>query len=164
MSSDRLDLQKRELGPGDERILAEATLINLNWNEPRFCEQDVRARQEFSHYTRLVPERGDFGIGAFDSARWAGVAWVLFLPQEDAGYGFVNDRIGELSVCVAETARGAGLGRELLNDVISIARGRGHTAISLSVEEGNPARNLYESLGFADVRGDAQPGTMLLTI
>ncbi|RVW00816.1 GNAT family N-acetyltransferase [Rhodococcus xishaensis] len=164
LASARLGLEKRELRSGDEAILLEATLINLNWNEARFSERDVLSKPEFAHYATVVPERGDFGIVALDRTCWVGVVWIVFLPSEHPGYGFVKPQVGELSVCVQETARGAGLGRELMNDAISIARSRGQGGVSLSVEDGNPARNLYESLGFVDAGGDTLPGTMVLEL
>lgn len=164
LASARLGLQKRELRSEDEEILLEATLVNLNWNGTRFSGQDVLSNPEFAHYAKAVPERGDFGIVACDGIRWMGVVWILFLPQEDPGYGFVKPQIGELSVCVHENVRGAGLGRELMNDAIEITRSRGQEGVSLSVEGGNPARKLYESLGFVDADGDTQPGTMVLKL
>ena len=36
--------------------------------------------------------------------------------------------------------------------------------LSLSVEEGNPARKLYEKCGFADAGGNTDPGTMVLEL
>ncbi|RVW06443.1 GNAT family N-acetyltransferase [Rhodococcus spongiicola] len=163
-ASGRLGLRKRDLRSGDEAILLEATLINLNWNEARFRERDVLSNPEFAHYATVVPERGDFGVVAFHRARWVGVVWIVFLPSEDPGYGFVKPQIGELSVCVQESVRGSGLGREIMNDAISVACSRGNAGVSLSVEDGNPARNLYESLGFVDAGGDTLPGTMVLDL
>ncbi|MCL2467914.1 MAG: GNAT family N-acetyltransferase [Micrococcales bacterium] len=154
-------VHKRPLQPGDKTILLEATLIDLNWNETRFCEQDVLSNPQLAHYATLVPERGDFGVVALDPTSWLGVVWVLFLPPQDPGYGFVEPGIPELCVCVQEPARGAGLGRELINDAISIARTQELQGISLSVEAGNPARHLYESLGFVDAATNT-PGTMVL--
>ena len=40
----------------------------------------------------------------------------------------------------------------------------GEWKISLSVEEGNPARKLYEKCGFADAGGNTDPGTMVLEL
>lgn len=162
LASGRLGLLKRQLGSDDNPILLEATLVNLNWREARFTEQDVLTTPGFAHYARVDRGRGDFGLVAIGETGWVGVVWVLFLPPEDPGYGFVSSRIGELSVCVQEAARGSGLGRELMSDAISIVRVRGHEGISLSVEGGNPARNLYESMGFVDVNVDTMPGTMML--
>lgn len=52
------------------------------------------------------------------------------------------------------------MGTELICDVVEIARVRGDRGVSLSVETGNPARKLYEKLGFVDAGGST--GAMLL--
>ncbi|MBE7325696.1 GNAT family N-acetyltransferase [Nocardioides sp. Y6] len=164
LGSDRLDLRKRDLTTSDGKILREATLANLNWAEPRFTVSDVTSNPEFSHYVNLDPSRGDFGVVAVDEDnQWVGVAWVLFLPLDDPGYGFVDADTGEVSVSVIKHARRRGLGRDLMVRAIEMARDRGHRRLSLSVESDNPALALYRDLGFVDVDPDRLPGTMLLT-
>lgn len=155
-------LRKRELTESDNDILIDATLTNLNWLEPRFTSQDIVSRPEFAHYATLDSSRGDFGIAVLDEG-WVGVAWVLFLPPEDPGYGYVEVGDGELSVSVKRRARRCGIGRELMLDIIGMARRRGHNRLTLSVERGNPAVNLYRELGFIDVDPVNHPGTMLLS-
>ena len=87
--------------------------------------------------------RGDYGVVACTSqGQWVGTARVLYLPQQNPGYGFVAPGIGELGVSVQPEARGVGLGTELICDVVEIARVRGDRGVSLSVETGNPARKL----------------------
>lgn len=49
-------------------ILREATLGNVNWQGPRFEPTEIDRRPEFAHYTRLVLERGDFGVVAMPIA------------------------------------------------------------------------------------------------
>lgn len=160
-------MRLRELGESDNAILAEATLLNLNWVGERFAPGDVAANPAFAHYAQLVPSRGDFGQvaeGAWDGGlSWAGVVWVLYLPRADAGFGFVAESVGELSICVQPGWRGRGLGRRLLRAALAEAMDRGHRQLSLSVEEGNPARGLYTSVGFVDAPAPAAPGTMLWT-
>ncbi|HRN28133.1 MAG TPA: GNAT family N-acetyltransferase [Terrimesophilobacter sp.] len=123
---------------------------------------DVENRSEFAHYTRLRPERGDFGFWfADDTGGWMSVVWLLFLPARGPGYGFVRDGVPELSVCTRAEHRGRGLGRELMTLALGEARGRGVGAVSLSAEPDNPALRLYESLGFMPV-ADAPAGTMIV--
>ena len=49
-----------------------------------------------------------------------------------------------------EAARGAGLGRRLLAAVARIAAERGCRRLDLAVLEWNPARKMYEHLGFTN--------------
>jgi ribosomal protein S18 acetylase RimI-like enzyme len=59
--------------------------------------------------------------------------------------------VPELSVAVVEEARGRGIGIALLRSLLDRAREERMSAVSLSVEEENPAVRLYERLGFAAV-------------
>ncbi|UJH71604.1 GNAT family N-acetyltransferase [Ornithinimicrobium sp. INDO-MA30-4] len=121
----------------------------------------VFSEPSFARYTHLVTQRGDFGLVAESAHGWAGVAWLLFLPASDPGFGFVAPGVGEVSVSVQADYRGAGLGRELLTKVLALAKSREHERVSLSVESDNPARRLYESIGFADAGASALAGTMV---
>lgn len=77
-----------------------------------------------------------------------GAAWRLplmwALAQDDEDGRFHLD-----GICVAEAARGQGIGTALLAAICDEARGRGHAAVRLEVVDTNPrARALYERLGF----------------
>lgn len=153
----------RHLTPADAPLLRIATLGNLNWDQERFTLTDVDERAEFTHYTRLELERGDFGFAAEMSGRPVGAAWAIFLPAEDAGYGFVDVRTPEVSLWIDARQRGRGLGRLLLRRLKSDAQSRGISHLSLSVEAGNFAKRLYESEGFRDVPGRERDGIMIWT-
>ncbi len=57
-------------------------------------------------------------------------------------------------VFVAEDARGTGLGRALVQRALDLARERGCGRAELDVDDVNePARKLYESLGFGEKHG-----------
>jgi ribosomal protein S18 acetylase RimI-like enzyme len=99
----------------------------------------------------------DLGVIA-DS--WDGVAvgagWLRILAGDRAGYGHVADEVPELAIAVLPGWRGRGIGSEMMRQLFAAARGR-HERVSLSVNRANPARRLYERLGFrgVTVRGDA---------
>lgn len=151
----------RVLTEADEPLLWSATLENLNWAQTRFTMRDVVDRGEFAHYAQLVVARGDFGFVAERDDRPVGVVWVLFLPAEDAGYGFVGDHTPELSLWVDAEERGRGVGRYLLRLAKTEARRRGIAAVSLSVESRNFAKNLYQDEGFRPVHGRDRDGVMI---
>ena len=151
----------RHLTPADAPLLRIATLGNVNWDQERFSMSDVDERAEFAHYTHLDVARGDFGFATEKNGRPVGAAWAIFLPAEDAGYGFVNVRIPEVSLWIDAGQRGHGLGRLLLRRVKSEARSRGISHLSLSVDAGNFAKRLYESEGFRDVPGRERDGVMI---
>lgn len=146
----------------DEALVAEATLMNVNWSgEERFTVADVAADPALQHYTRLRSDRGDFGVVAEVGGRVVGVVWLLFLDSADPGYGYVADGVPELSLCVWPGYRGAGLGRLLMSEALTVARSRELGRVSLSVDNFNPAKRLYLEFGFNVARGAAY-GTMVL--
>lgn len=93
------------LDPYENELLETATLGNLNWNEVRFTPAEVRDRTDFRHYTLLQPQRGDFGLVAQDDDGIVAVAWAVFLPADDPGFGFVEEAIPELSLWVRPNRR-----------------------------------------------------------
>lgn len=151
----------RMLTSQDTVLLEKATLGNINWCGERFTLTDVRNQPEFAHYTRLVTERGDLGIAAYQGEELAGIAWALYLPAEDPGYGFVDQNTPECSLWVAESHRGQGLGRKLLRALLIESERGGAAQMSLAVEEGNFARKLYLSEGFTPVLGREKDGVMV---
>lgn len=151
----------RPLTQADGRLLARATLGNLNWQEQRFSEQDVANVSEFRHYTELHPQRGDFGFVEERAGEAIGVAWAQFLPAADPGYGYLDESIPEISLWVREDLRGQGLGRRLLRSLKGAASDRGIARLSLSVEAGNYAKRLYAAEGFTEVAGREQDGVMV---
>lgn len=150
----------RPLEAEDEPLLAHATLGTMNWSEARFTERDL-SRPEFRHYTQLVLERGDFGFVAESDDEVVGVAWALFLPADDPGYGFLDESTPELSLWVRHESRGMGVGKRLLRQLQQEAETRRIARLSLSVEADNYAKRLYASQGFTQVAGREVDGVMV---
>jgi ribosomal protein S18 acetylase RimI-like enzyme len=90
-----------------------------------------------------------------------GAAWYRIFPGETHGHGFVAEDVPELSIAVTASRRHEGIGRRLLVNLIEASVTEGYPAISLSVAEANPARGLYESVGFVDGEKDATSWTMI---
>ena len=70
------------------------------------------------------------------------------MTSEEPGYGFVDDQTPEVALAVVPDHRGRGLGGALLRELRESARSQGYSALSLSVENGNPALRLYERNSF----------------
>ena len=153
----------RPLSSRDGDALRTATLGNMNWCGERFSHEDVLADPAIAHYTVFEPERGDFGFIVAGPSAVVGVAWAQFLGTENPGYGFVAADVPEASLWVAPERRGAGHGRRLLRRLLAESAARGHNRVSLSVEDGNRARDLYESEGFLTVPGREHDGVMVWT-
>ena len=152
----------RPLTALDRGLLRDATLANMNWGEQRFTVADVDAAPDLSHYFRDFDGDRDFGFAAVEGDEVRAVAWVVFLPADDPGYGFVDAEVPELSITTFEGHRGRGLGGLVLDAVVAEAQRRALPGISLSVEDGNRARHLYERAGFRVVGRNGGSDTMLL--
>jgi hypothetical protein len=152
----------RALQPSDGLLLRIATWLDVNWCGERITLAQVDADPQLAEYCRFRP--GDFGLVSAVGDRETGVVWVKHFPPDRPGYGFVRAGVPELSICVLPGYRGAGIGGALLRAAVAGARRRSVVALSLSVEDGNPSRRLYERLGFAPVASARHPGTMLLSL
>ncbi len=153
----------RPAGPADGAFLAEMLVAAAFWRPdgPIGDVQSVLAQPQLAHYITGWPRPGDIGMVAEDGAP-VGAAWLRLLPEEDPGYGFVDEETPELSIGVVPTQRGRGIGSLLLEALIEAARDQRYQALSLSVEPDNPARRLYERHGFQVVGTVDGSHTMLL--
>ena len=101
-----------------------------------FLDQQHRAQHAHyrKHYTTaewLILEREDTRIGR------------LYLDEWKREFRVVD-------ISLVEESRGRGIGGAILADIIAAARAAGK-GVSIHVEKQNPARHLYERLGFVVV-------------
>ena len=155
----------RPIDLDDLPLLIDATVENVNWDgTPRLSAEQVLADERLSKYAiGFVPGR-DWGFVALESDKVIGLAWVQFFSEKSPGYGFVDSDTPELSINVDKGFRGKGVGSQLLEVIVSHAREVGCPSISLSVEDGNRARGLYEKFGFLPVRNEGNSETMFRAI
>jgi GNAT superfamily N-acetyltransferase len=125
----------------------------------------VLADHAIAHYVEAWPRPGDGGVVAVDDEGTPiGAAWWRTFTAGDPGYGYVDERTPELSIAVDAVWRGRGVGRSLLVALHDAARAAGVARLSLSVERDNPARRLYERLGYVEVGGSDGAATMVVTL
>ena len=94
----------------------------------QFEAQHAHYRRHYPDAEWLIVEREGTAIGRLYREEWA-------------------REIRVIDISIAAASRGAGIGRAILEDVIADAAGRGK-AVSIHVEKNNPARRLYQRLGF----------------
>jgi ribosomal protein S18 acetylase RimI-like enzyme len=144
---------------GDESFLREMVYAALFVpdGQPPFA-RELLDQPGISHYYRGFGRRaGDVGLIAhIPSGEPVGAAWARQLTGDDPGYGYVDDETPELTIAVVPAHRGRGVGTRLLTDLAQAV-----PRCSLSVDERNPARRLYERFGFAVVASDGNSLTML---
>ncbi|HYP25923.1 MAG TPA: GNAT family N-acetyltransferase [Blastocatellia bacterium] len=140
----------RPISPGDEPFLWEMLYHAIYVPEgapppPR----DILSTPELGRYVRGWGRSGDTGLLAVsaEAAHPIGAVWLRLMPEEEAGYGYVDDETPELSIAMLPGYRGRGAGTLLLTRLLRETEGM-YKAISLSVSGDNPALRLYERFGF----------------
>ena len=165
---DRTGVWIREAAPDDLGFLWDMLYEAAAWRreEPRPSREETFANPEVSHYLDGWGRQSDLALIALDhpNGRRMGAAWYRLFPPEDPAYGFVDAATPEVSVAVARGYRGRGIGRALLNALADAARSRGFGALSLGVEQENPAAGLYGSLGYETVFDRDDAWTMRLEL
>jgi SAM-dependent methyltransferase/GNAT superfamily N-acetyltransferase len=143
----------RIAGPGDVRSLREMLFLAARWRpgDEDADTEEVLADDRILRYVDGWGRPGDLGMIAERDGLTIGAAWLRLFTRERPGFAFVDERTPELTVAVTPAERRRGVGTALLRAVTRAAALAGHEAVSLSVEDDNPALRLYESLGFRRV-------------
>jgi GNAT superfamily N-acetyltransferase len=157
------DVELRNAAASDAPFLLEMLIEACNWSgEQRVTRSDVRDDAQLRHYVSDWPQPDDLGIVAIDRGTPVGAAWARTFAAHEPGYGFVAPDVPELSMAVITPQRGRGVGRRLLEAIVARASDRGWRALSLSVEDGNRAAELYAGVGFRCVGRNGRSTVMLL--
>ena len=144
--TDTCEITLRSSTPADRELLEavysstrEAELALVEWDDAAkhaFVAQQFAAQDR--HYKEHYP-------GATLDLIEAG--------GEPAGQLYVhwgNSDIRIMDIALLPKFRGRGIGTRLLRELLDAGRASGRS-VSIHVERGNPARNLYERLGFRAV-------------
>jgi len=155
-------VQYRSAVPEDFTFLATMLGEAAVWrpDKPTPTADQVLADPRYSMYLAGWPRPGDYGLIAEQDAP-VGAAWYRMYTEASHGHGLVAEEIPELSIAVIASRRHKGIGRRLLVDLIKASESQGYPALSLSVAEANPARHLYESVGFVPVEKRGSSWTMV---
>jgi ribosomal protein S18 acetylase RimI-like enzyme len=154
-SADLYDI--RPATPEDEPFLWEMLYESLYVEEGAApLPREVLGRPELSRYVEGWGRAGDLGFVASEagSGLKVGAAWSRLPGVVHKGFAYLDEGTPELAVAVSPGHRGRGVGTALLRRLLSEASAL-FPALSLSVSPENPARRLYERLGFetVEVRG-----------
>ena len=94
----------------------------------------------------------DLAMVAENDGQLTGAVWGRARQPPHEGYGFVGTDIPEIGIAVFPAFRDQGVGTDLINSISNHYQKRGLPSISLSVDRKNPAKSLYERLGFLVVK------------
>lgn len=153
----------RTLTHTDEPVLWEMLYYALHvpdGHEP--FPKEITSEPEIARYVLDWGKTNDDGFAALDpvTQRPLGAVWIRLFASDNPGYGYVDDCTPELSIAILPRYRNQGLGTGLLNRMIDEA-GKQYAGLSLSVGSANPAKRLYERLGFEVIDQEGTSVTML---
>ena len=155
----------RTAGQADLPYVQQTLYLALAWDPddpiPPF-EKVVNHPQVAIYHTGWM-RPGDAGVVAEIGGEFAGMAYYRLFPEDDHGQGYVDPHTPELAIAVVEQYRGKGIGLRLMEDLAATARAAGIQQISLSVSAGNPARRLYQRLGYRDA-SESDPELMVIPL
>jgi ribosomal protein S18 acetylase RimI-like enzyme len=156
----------RPATPADMEHVEWALYTALDWNPERELPPmaETLEHPEAARYHRDWGRPGDLGVIACDGDEVIGMAYCRLFTDEDHGYGYVDSNTPEVAIAVRDGSRGRGIGAELLTRLAAAAGAEGRERLSLSVEARNPARDLYERLGFRTVSIDGDAVRMVLDL
>jgi GNAT superfamily N-acetyltransferase len=142
----------RQLRSDEVEFLREMLYAALDWRPDGQLPpvEWVLAHPQVSIFHEGWGRQGDVALIAEVDDRPVGLVWYRYFTEEAHGEGFVDEETPELAIAVVDSYRGRGIGRSLMNAAHERARSDGIARISLSVDAENPARALYESLGYFD--------------
>jgi GNAT superfamily N-acetyltransferase len=154
----------RDLKPDELDFLGEMLYTALDWRPdvelpPR---QVVLEHPEVAIYHRGWGRPGDTALVAEENGEPVGAVWYRFFTAAEHGDGYVDDETPELAIAISDEWRGHGIGGTLLEAMHDRARQNGLTRIALSVDLDNPAKRLYERLGYVELEPGDPKGRMIL--
>ena len=109
-------------------------------------------------------KEGDVAVCSEWDGQIVGVAWTRILGGRHPGYGHVDDETPEIAMAVLPEYRRIGIGAELLTVLLYQSWWEDKDQVSLSVDMDNPARHLYERLGFTAIEERDSDLLMLRTL
>ena len=147
-----MDYRIRLVITEDEPFLWEMLYYAAHMDEGEEPLESAKTNPDLAPYVTNWGGTGDVGVVALDSETQAkvGAAWARRMPSGFPAYDYVDPRLSELAIAVRPESLGSGIGSALLTRLLEEARNV-HPGMVLSVRANNPAKRLYERLGFVVV-------------
>jgi ribosomal protein S18 acetylase RimI-like enzyme len=150
----------RRGNPQDVRFLKDMLRHAFYWRSAGLVEDASLWR-----YVAGWGRRGDASVIALEGGFPVGAAWYRLFTDDEPGFGYVHDRIPVCAIAVVPSRRGHGIGSELLDALIRLAREQGYQGLSLSVaDDDSGAMRVFEKHGFEKVEQTDHSWTMRLNL
>jgi ribosomal protein S18 acetylase RimI-like enzyme len=153
-------------GPDDVGVVRSALYIAISWTgNPEIPPFDEAMKHpDVACYHRDWGRSGDVVIKAFAGDAVAGATFARLFTDDDHGHGYVDESTPELGIGVHADYRRQGIGRRLMTELAEAARADGVDRLSLSVNNPNPSKHLYKSLGYRTVVDNGESSIMVLDL
>jgi GNAT superfamily N-acetyltransferase len=156
----------RDLGDDEVGFLREMLYAALDWRPDVELPpaEWVLAHPQVVVFHEDWGRPGDTALVAEQDGRRVALVWYRLFMEEAHGEGFVDELTPELAIAVVDGFRGQGIGGELMAAAHERARRDGVERLSLSVDADNPAKRLYERLGYVEYEAADGLGRMVLEL
>mgnify|MGYP001054454925 CR=1 FL=1 len=137
--------------------------IHIPENKPP--KEELLNLPHIKKYSEGWGRKGDRAIIAFEDHIPVGAAWYRLFPENQKGYGYVDDKTPELGIAVMNKVRGKGIGSLLMEKLVETASKDGYPSLSLSVDPKNTqAVQFYKKIGFEQCGSSGTSWTMIYHI
>ena len=156
----------RDLRTDELPFLRDMLHAALDWNPNRWLPPKFVLLRipQVSMFHKQWGRAGDTALVAEHDGELLGLVWYRLFTDDEHGEGFVDEETPELAIAVVNRHRGRGIGTQLMEAAHERARADGVAQISLSVDLDNPARPLYEQLGYVELEPGDEDGRMVLQL
>ncbi len=110
--------------------------------------KEIIEKPELSKYYENWKRVGDIGYIASLDGKEIGAIWLRLFECKNKGYGFIDEKVPEMSMAVIPAYRNLGIGSQLFDTLLADDELLRYKAISLSVHRKNRAVRLYQRYGF----------------
>lgn len=140
----------RSIRQGDEEFLWKMLYYAAHVQEDGEVSEDAaKSNPDLKKYVQDWGRETDIGVIALHPQEKfpSGAAWVRLLERGKEAHIGIDDNIPELAIAVLPDYIGQGIGTQMLASLLEAAS-KVHPGVMLSVRKNNPARHLYERMGF----------------
>ena len=117
------------------------TVDFLHKHLEQYGDEKSDIEKAINYSLKEISSFGGFVLKAFDSEKLVGIVVI----NKTGMSGYIPENI-LVYIAVDNSQRGKGYGKSLMNKAIKLSEG----SIALHVEKDNPARFLYEKVGFTN--------------
>lgn len=124
-------------------------------------EPSIVDEPSFKKYYTEWSLNKDIGIILSLNNQQIGACWSRTFTKEKPSYGFIDEKIPEITIALKKQFHNQGFGTKLLLELFKRNKRAGFNELSLSVDQESPALRLYKRLGFELYQTEGTAFTMI---